>query len=124
MPNDDSELLEPELVDFAYGKVIPAGLERPPRNIDASRLLTLTDDTARYLNDKRYQAGYDEYLHIGCNAFIDSCANTAISEGMDAMSSGPPLSTKQTKVVAFSERVIAPTQRRRRPPELGWASSA
>jgi hypothetical protein len=33
MRNDDSELHEPEIVDFsAYGKVIPAGLERstPP----------------------------------------------------------------------------------------------
>jgi hypothetical protein len=30
MLNDDSELLEPEFVDFsAYGKVIHAGLERP-----------------------------------------------------------------------------------------------
>jgi hypothetical protein len=32
---DDPELHEPEFVDFAaYGKVIPAGLEQPPRDID------------------------------------------------------------------------------------------
>jgi hypothetical protein len=64
MLNDDSELLEPEFVDFsAYGKVIHAGLESPPRDIDEPRLGTLTDDTARFLNDRRSQAGYDEYLH-------------------------------------------------------------
>jgi hypothetical protein len=44
----------------------------------------LTDDTARFLNDKKYQAGYDEYLHIGCYAFFDSCANAAIGEDLDA----------------------------------------
>ena len=39
MMNDESELLEPGIVDFsAYGKVIPAGLERPPRDIDEPRL--------------------------------------------------------------------------------------
>jgi hypothetical protein len=52
MLNDDSELLEPEFVDFStYGKGIPAGVERPPRDIDEPRLWTLTDDTARFLND-------------------------------------------------------------------------
>jgi hypothetical protein len=35
MLSDDSELLELEFVDFsAYRKVILAGIERPPRNID------------------------------------------------------------------------------------------
>jgi hypothetical protein len=39
MKDDESELLEPGIVDFsAYGKVIPAGLERPPRDIDEPRL--------------------------------------------------------------------------------------
>ena len=39
MTNDESKLLEPGIVDFsAYGKVIPAGLERPPRDIDEPRL--------------------------------------------------------------------------------------
>jgi hypothetical protein len=95
MLNDDPELLKPDFVDFsAYGKVIHAGLERPPRDTDEPRLWTLTDDTARYLNDKRSQAGYDENLHIGCYAFFDSCANAGISEGMDAVSSGTPLSTE------------------------------
>jgi hypothetical protein len=44
---------------------------------------TIIDDTAR--------AAYDEYLHIGCYAFFDSCANAAISEGQDTLSNGPPL---------------------------------
>jgi hypothetical protein len=39
MLNDDPELLELECVDFpAYGKVIPAGLERSPRDTDEPRL--------------------------------------------------------------------------------------
>jgi hypothetical protein len=39
LPNDDSELLEPESVNFsAYGKEILAGPERPPRDIDVPRL--------------------------------------------------------------------------------------
>jgi hypothetical protein len=102
MLNDDSELLEPEFVDFsAYGKVIPSSLERPPRDINKPRLWTLTDGTARFLTVKRSQAGYDEYPHIGFNAFFDSCANSAISEGLGAMSSGPPLSTEQTATVAL-----------------------
>jgi hypothetical protein len=90
MLNDDPELLETEFVDFsAYEKVILAGLERPPRDIDEPRMWTLTDDTARFLTDRRSQAGYNEYLHIGCYAFFDSCANEAISEGLDALSAGP-----------------------------------
>eukprot|EP00873_Tetraselmis_striata_P005811 jgi/Tetstr1/426075/TSEL_016406.t1 len=41
----DNEL---EYVDFAYyGRVIPPGLERPPRDVDEPRLWTLTDDTYR-----------------------------------------------------------------------------
>jgi hypothetical protein len=102
MLNDDSELFGPEFVDFsAYKKVIPAGLERPPRDIDEPYLWTLTDDTARFLNEKIYQAGYDEYLHIGYYAFFNICANTAISECMDALSPSPPLSTEQIEAVAL-----------------------
>jgi hypothetical protein len=41
------------------------------------------------------------YLHIGCYAFFDSGANAAVSEGLDAVSNGPPLSTEQTAVVAL-----------------------
>jgi hypothetical protein len=82
MRSDDPKLLEPEFVDFsANGKVILAGLERHPRDTDEPRLSMLTGDTARYLNDKRSQTGYDEYLHIGCYAFFDSGANAATSEG-------------------------------------------
>jgi hypothetical protein len=49
------------------------------------------DHTARALSDKRTQAAYDKYLHIGCYAFFDSCANAAVSEGLDTLSNGPPL---------------------------------
>ena len=39
MKDDESELLEPGIVDFsAYGKAILAGLDRPPRDIDEPRL--------------------------------------------------------------------------------------
>jgi hypothetical protein len=93
--NDDPELLQPEFVDFtAYGRVILAGLERPPRDIEEARRWTVTDDTARFLNNKRSQAGYHEYFCTCCNAFFDRCANAVISKGMDALSSGPSLSTK------------------------------
>jgi hypothetical protein len=63
--------------------------------------MTLTDDTARFLSDKTSQAGYDEYLHIGCNAFFDNYADTAIGEGLDALSAGPPLSPEQAAAVAL-----------------------
>jgi hypothetical protein len=63
MLNDDSELLEPEFFDFStYGKCRSCRHGTPP--IAELRLWTMTDDTARYLNDKRSQAGYDKYLHI------------------------------------------------------------
>ena len=81
--------------------MIPAGLERPPRDVEEQRIWTLTYDTARALSDKLSQSAYDEYLHIGCYAFFDSCANAAISEGMDTMSNGPPLSAEQTAAVAL-----------------------
>jgi hypothetical protein len=69
--------------------------------MDEPRLWTLTDDTARFLNDRKSQAGYDEYLHIGCYEFFDNCANATIGEGLDALSSGPPLSTEQAAFVAL-----------------------
>jgi hypothetical protein len=100
--DDDTEPTASEFVDFtSYGEVIPAGLERPPRDVEEPRLWTLTDDTARALADKRTQAAYDEYLHIGCYAFFDRCANAVGSEGLDALSNGPPLSTKRTAAVAL-----------------------
>jgi hypothetical protein len=100
--NDDSELHEPEFVEFStYGKVIPAGLERPPRNIDEPRLGTMTDDTARFLNDMKSQAGYDEYIHNGCYAFFESRANAAIGEALDSLSVGSPLSTEHAAAVAL-----------------------
>jgi hypothetical protein len=91
--DDETEPTASEFVDFTYyGEVIPAGLERPPRDVEDSRMWTLTDDTARALADKRTQSAYDEYLHIGCYAFFDRCANAAVSEGMESLSNGPPLS--------------------------------
>jgi hypothetical protein len=61
----------------------------------------VTDDTARFLNDRKSQAGYDEYLHIGCYAFFDSCANAAIGEALDALSAGPPLIAERAAAVAL-----------------------
>jgi hypothetical protein len=49
----------------------------------------------------RSQAGYDDYLHIGCYAFFDSCANAAVSEALDALSTDPPLSTEHKTAVAL-----------------------
>jgi hypothetical protein len=99
--DDETEPTESEFVDFTnYNEVIPAGLERPPRDVEEPRLLTHTDDTARPLADKRTQSTYDKYLHIGCYAFFDSCASAAIGEGMDTQSNAPPLSTERTAAVA------------------------
>jgi hypothetical protein len=86
MLDDETEPTASEFVDFTYsGKVIPAGLERPPRDVEEPRLWTLTDDTARALSDERTQSAYDEYLHIGYYAFVDSSASATISEGMDTL---------------------------------------
>jgi hypothetical protein len=100
--DDEPEPIVSEFVDFTYyGEVVLAGLERPPRDVEEPRLWTLTYDTARALSDKRTQSAYDEHLHIGCYAIFESCANTAISEGMDTLSNGPPLSAEQTAAVAL-----------------------
>jgi hypothetical protein len=56
---------------------------------------------ARFLNDRKYQAGYNEYLHIGCHAFFDNYANAAIGEALDALSTGPPLPAEQVAAVAL-----------------------
>jgi hypothetical protein len=102
MLSNDPELLEPKFVDIAaYGKVIRAGLERPPRDIDEPRLWTLTDDTVRFLNDKISPAWYDDYLHTCCNAFFDRCANAAVGEDLDALSSGPPFSTEEAAAITL-----------------------
>jgi hypothetical protein len=102
MLDDELEPFASEFVDSTYyGEVIPAGLERPPRDVDEPRLWTLADDTARALSDKRTQSAYDEYLHIGCYAFFDCCANAAVSEGLDTLSNAPPLSTEQTAAIAL-----------------------
>jgi hypothetical protein len=55
--DDETEPTASEFVDFTYyGEVIPAGLERPPRDVEELRLWTLTHDTARALADKRTQS--------------------------------------------------------------------
>jgi hypothetical protein len=61
----------------------------------------LIDDTARALSDKRTKSAYDEYFHIGCYAFFNSCANAAISEALDTLSHGPPLSAEQAAAIAL-----------------------
>jgi hypothetical protein len=100
--DDEPDPSASEFVDFSYyGEVTPAGLERPPHDVDEPRMWTLTDDTARALSDKRTHAAYDEYLHIGCYAFFGCCANAAISEGLDTLSHGPPLSAEQTAAIAL-----------------------
>eukprot|EP00873_Tetraselmis_striata_P026853 jgi/Tetstr1/447117/TSEL_034555.t1 len=95
----DNEL---EYVDFAYyGRVIPPGLERPPRDVDEPRLWTLTDDTARTLAEKRSQAAYDEYLHLGCYAFFSSCANEAMRGALESLSTES--ATPASKAAALAE---------------------
>eukprot|EP00873_Tetraselmis_striata_P017346 jgi/Tetstr1/437610/TSEL_026277.t1 len=95
----DNEL---EYVDFAYyGRVIPPGLERPPRDVDEPRLWTLTDDTARALADKRSQAAYDDYLHLGCYAFFSSCANEAMRGALESLSTES--ATPAIKAAALAE---------------------
>jgi hypothetical protein len=61
----------------------------------------MPDDTASFLNDMKSQAGYDEYLYIGCYAFFDSCANAAIGEALDAWTAGPPLLAEHAATVAL-----------------------
>jgi hypothetical protein len=100
--NEDPKLLKHKFVNFvAYGKVINAGMERPPSDFDEPRLWTLTDDTSCFLSDKKSQAGYDEYLHIGCNAVFDSCANAVNGEGLDAISRAPHIPLEHAVAVAL-----------------------
>eukprot|EP00873_Tetraselmis_striata_P038373 jgi/Tetstr1/458637/TSEL_004341.t1 len=95
----DNEL---EYVEFAYyGRVIPPGVERPPRDVDEPRLWTLTDDTARALAEKRSRAAYDEYLHLGCYAFLSSCANEAMRGALESLSTES--ATAASKAAALAE---------------------
>jgi hypothetical protein len=98
--DDEPDPSASNFVDFAYySEVIPAGLERPPRDIEEPRLWTLADDTAGAQSDKRTQSAYDKYLHIGCNTYFDSCA--AIGEALDSLSHGPPLPAEQAAPIAL-----------------------
>jgi hypothetical protein len=103
MLDDEPDPSTSDFVDFTYyGEVIPAGLERSPRDIEEPRLWTFTYDTARALSDKRTQSAYDEYLHIGCYAFFfDSCANASIGEALDTLSYRPPLPAEQAAAIAL-----------------------
>eukprot|EP00873_Tetraselmis_striata_P000141 jgi/Tetstr1/420405/TSEL_011521.t1 len=95
----DDEL---EYVDFAYyGRVIPPGLERPPRDVDEPRLWTLTDDTTRALAEKRSQTAYDEYMHLGCYAFFSSCANEAMRGALESLSTES--ATPASKAASLAE---------------------
>jgi hypothetical protein len=90
--DDEPKPTASEFADFTYyGEVIHAGLERPPRDVEEPRLLTLIDDTTRTLSDKKTHAAYDEYLHIGGYVFFETCANAGLDEGLDALSNGSPL---------------------------------
>jgi hypothetical protein len=64
-------------------------------------LWTLKDDTARALSDKRTQSANDEYLHLGCYAFFDNCANAAIGEALDTLSHGPPIPAEHAAAIAL-----------------------
>jgi hypothetical protein len=103
MLNDGPDPHEPEFVDFAtYKKNHPCRPGTPPCDIDEPRLLTQPDDTARFLNDRKSQAGYDEYLHIRCYAFFFTLgANAAIGEALDALSAGPHFQAEQAAAVAL-----------------------
>jgi hypothetical protein len=99
--DDESEPTASEFVHLTYyGELIHAGLERPPRDVEQQHILTLTDDTARALSDKKTQAAH-EYLHIGCYAFFDNCAYAAISKGLGALTNGPPLSPQHAAAVTL-----------------------
>eukprot|EP00873_Tetraselmis_striata_P021608 jgi/Tetstr1/441872/TSEL_030082.t1 len=90
----DTEL---EYVDFAYnGRAIPLGLD-----VDAPRMWTLTANTVRGLAEKRSQAAYGEYLHLGCYAFFSSCANKSMRGALESLSTESP--TEDGKATALAE---------------------
>jgi hypothetical protein len=122
--DDDPDFHKHEFYDFAaYGKVILAGFERPPLDVEEPRLGTLKDDTARFLSVKKSQAGYDEYFHI---AMPSSTAAPTRRLATGLTHCRTYLLYRQNMQLQFpsSKRAIAPTQRRGRPPVLEWASSA
>jgi hypothetical protein len=82
-------------------QITPSGLERPPPDIDEPHMWTLTDDAVRARSEKKRQSANDEYLYIGCYAFFDSYANTAISERMDPLSAGPTLSPEHAALLTL-----------------------
>jgi hypothetical protein len=100
---DNPEPTEPEFADYAYyGKVIFAGLERPSRDVYEPRVSTLAGDTTRILSEKNTDSAHDEHLHIGCYiTCLDCSANTANSDGMDAMSTGPHVLPEQAKTIVL-----------------------
>eukprot|EP00873_Tetraselmis_striata_P000339 jgi/Tetstr1/420603/TSEL_011691.t1 len=61
---------------------------------------TLTDDTARTLAEKRSQAAYDEYMHLGCYAFFSSCANEAMRSALESLSTESATAERQAATLA------------------------
>eukprot|EP00873_Tetraselmis_striata_P042506 jgi/Tetstr1/462770/TSEL_007722.t1 len=62
---------------------------------------TLTDDTAHGLAEKRSQAAYDQYMHLGCYAFVNSCANEAMRGAPESLST--EYATAESKAAALAE---------------------
>eukprot|EP00873_Tetraselmis_striata_P037587 jgi/Tetstr1/457851/TSEL_004253.t1 len=63
--------------------------------------VTVTDDTARGLAEKRSQAAYDEYMHLGCYAFFSSRANEAMRGAHESLSTDS--ATMESKASALAE---------------------
>jgi hypothetical protein len=128
MLDDEPEPTASEFVDFTYyGEVIPAGLERPPRDVEDPRLWILTDDSARTLSDKKTHATYDESTSTSTSvAMPSSTAPPArqLARAWTRCRMAHLYRHSKQRPLPLSERVIAPTQRRRRPPVFDWASSA
>jgi hypothetical protein len=65
------------------------------------------------LSDRKSQAGYDDYLHIGSSAVFDSSANAVIGKGMDALSTGLHISpgyAAAVDLIRASYRAYAATE--------------
>jgi hypothetical protein len=86
------------------------------------------DNTERALSEKETQSAYKEYLLIGCYAFFDCCANTAITEGTDALSAGltlPPEHAAAFTLIRAGHMTHTSTEEATRMGSvLNWASSA